>query len=92
MPPVLARSVSEGHPTTAILACLSLAYASGYCCRAALDLEGIAWVIVGGESGPGARPMRQEWVELILQQCRQAKVPFFFKQWGGVRKTAQAAS
>jgi protein gp37 len=36
--------------------------------------------------------MRQEWVELILQQCRQAKVPFFFKQWGGVRKTAQAAS
>jgi protein gp37 len=52
----------------------------------ALHLEGIAWVIVGGESGPGARPMRQEWVESILRQCRRAKVPFFFKQWGGVRK------
>jgi protein gp37 len=52
----------------------------------ALDFEGIAWVIVGGESGPGARPMRQEWVESILQQCRRARVPFFFKQWGGVRK------
>jgi protein gp37 len=51
-----------------------------------LDLEGIAWVIVGGESGSGARPMRQEWVESILRQCRRAKVPFFFKQWGGVRK------
>jgi protein gp37 len=51
-----------------------------------LELEAIAWVIVGGESGPHARPMRQEWVESILQQCRLAKVPFFFKQWGGVRK------
>jgi protein gp37 len=51
-----------------------------------LDLEGIAWVIVGGESGPGARPMRQEWVESILKQCRRAKVAFFFKQWGGTRK------
>lgn len=51
-----------------------------------LELPGIAWVIVGGESGPGARPMRQEWVESILQKCRRAKVPFFFKQWGGVRK------
>jgi protein gp37 len=51
-----------------------------------LDLEGIAWVIVGGESGPGARPMRPEWVESILKQCRRAKVAFFFKQWGGRRK------
>ncbi|MFQ5472096.1 MAG: DUF5131 family protein [Dehalococcoidia bacterium] len=51
-----------------------------------LPLEGIAWVIVGGESGPGARPMRQAWVESIRRQCRQADVPFFFKQWGGVRK------
>jgi protein gp37 len=51
-----------------------------------LDLEGIAWVIVGGESGPGARSMQQEWVESILRQCRRAQVPFFFKQWGGVRK------
>lgn len=51
-----------------------------------LSLEGIHWVIVGGESGPGARPMERKWVESIRRQCRQAKVPFFFKQWGGVRK------
>jgi protein gp37 len=51
-----------------------------------LDLEQIAWVIVGGESGPGARAMRSEWVESILNQCRRAKVAFFFKQWGGTRK------
>ena len=51
-----------------------------------LDLSGIGWVIVGGESGPGARPMRREWVESILIQCRAANVPFFFKQWGGTRK------
>ena len=51
-----------------------------------LDLDGIAWVIVGGESGPGARPMKPEWVESILNQCRRANVAFFFKQWGGTRK------
>jgi protein gp37 len=51
-----------------------------------LPLDGINWVIVGGESGPGARPMKQEWVESILKQCRRAKVAFFFKQWGGTRK------
>jgi protein gp37 len=51
-----------------------------------LPLSGIRWVIVGGESGPGARPMEKDWVEQILLQCRQAEVPFFFKQWGGVRK------
>jgi protein gp37 len=51
-----------------------------------LDLVGIAWVIVGGESGPGARPIKQEWVESILKQCRRAKVAFFFKLWGGTRK------
>ena len=51
-----------------------------------LDLSGIHWVIVGGESGPGARPMRKEWVLSIKDQCREARVPFFFKQWGGVRK------
>jgi protein gp37 len=51
-----------------------------------LPLNDIHWVIVGGESGPGARPMRQEWVESIHRQCRRSKVPFFFKQWGGVRK------
>src|SRR6266853_1919717 len=51
-----------------------------------LDLREIGWVIVGGESGPGARPMRAEWVLDIRDQCRQARVPFFFKQWGGVFK------
>ena len=51
-----------------------------------LPLKGIHWVIVGGESGWRARPMRREWVESILEQCHQAKAPFFFKQWGGVQK------
>jgi protein gp37 len=51
-----------------------------------LNLSGIDWVIVGGESGPRARPMEREWVTPILKQCEAAKVPFFFKQWGGVRK------
>jgi protein gp37 len=51
-----------------------------------LDLRGIDWVIVGGESGPGARPMKEEWVVEIKEQCLRAQVPFFFKQWGGVRK------
>jgi len=51
-----------------------------------LDLHGIDWVIVGGESGPGARPMVEEWVLAIRDQCLAAGVPFFFKQWGGVRK------
>jgi len=51
-----------------------------------IDLSGISWVIVGGESGPGARPMRKEWVVSIQKQCREYDVPFFFKQWGGVRK------
>jgi protein gp37 len=51
-----------------------------------LPLEGIGWVIVGGESGPGARPMETSWVQSIFRQCRRSKVSFFFKQWGGVRK------
>jgi protein gp37 len=51
-----------------------------------LNLSGIHWVIVGGESGPGARPMHKEWVLSIKKQCRENGVPFFFKQWGGVRK------
>lgn len=52
-----------------------------------IGLEGIGWVIVGGESGPGARPMEKEWVLSIRDQCHRAGVPFFFKQWGGVRKS-----
>lgn len=51
-----------------------------------LNLSGIHWIIVGGESGPGARPMKREWVISVRRQCRQQNVPFFFKQWGGVRK------
>jgi protein gp37 len=52
-----------------------------------LNLRGIDWVIVGGESGPGARPMAEAWVVYIRDQCVAAGVPFFFKQWGGVRRT-----
>jgi protein gp37 len=51
-----------------------------------ITLNGIDWVIVGGESGPGARPMRAEWATSVRDQCVAAGVPFFFKQWGGVRK------
>ena len=51
-----------------------------------LDLRDIDWVIVGGESGPGARPLKIQWVLDIRDQCQTARVPFFFKQWGGVRK------
>jgi len=51
-----------------------------------LNLAGIGWVIVGGESGPKARPMKADWVLSIRRQCAAARVPFFFKQWGGVRK------
>lgn len=51
-----------------------------------INLAGIHWVIVGGESGPGARPMKEAWVQEIKTQCETANVPFFFKQWGGVNK------
>ena len=51
-----------------------------------LDLRDIDWVIVGGESGPHARPMREEWVHNIRHQCEAAGVAFFFKQWGGAKK------
>ena len=51
-----------------------------------LKLRGINWVIVGGESGPGARPLLEEWVIDIRDQCKAKHVPFFFKQWGGVQK------
>jgi protein gp37 len=51
-----------------------------------LNLEGIDWVIVGGESGPRARPIKESWVTDIRNQCQEAKVPFFFKQWGGINK------
>ena len=51
-----------------------------------LSLDGIDWVICGGESGPGARPMKPEWVRRIRDDCVKNKVPFFFKQWGGLKK------
>ncbi len=51
-----------------------------------LELRGIDWVIVGGESGPGCRPMDATWVDDIREQCADARVAFFFKQWGGVQK------
>lgn len=52
-----------------------------------LNLSGIHWVIVGGESGPGARALSKEWVVSVKSQCSKARVPFFFKQWGGVQKS-----
>ncbi len=52
-----------------------------------LNLEGIDWVIVGGESGPSARPVEIEWIQDIRDQCLKTRVPFFFKQWGGRNKT-----
>jgi protein gp37 len=51
-----------------------------------LDLRGIHWIIVGGESGPGARPVKEEWITDIRDQCLASGVSFFFKQWGGVHK------
>jgi protein gp37 len=51
-----------------------------------MDLSGIDWVIVGGESGPRARPMEAEWVRRVRDQCIETQVPFFFKQWGGTNK------
>ena len=57
-----------------------------------IDLAGIHWAIVGGESGHGARPIQREWVTSIRDQCRAANVPFFFKQWGGVRKKSAGRS
>jgi protein gp37 len=54
-----------------------------------MNLNRIHWVIVGGESGPGARVMQREWALSIRDQCQLARVPFFFKQWGGVRKSVR---
>jgi protein gp37 len=51
-----------------------------------LDLDGIDWVIAGGESGPGSRPMREEWALELRDRCLASATPFFFKQWGGVQK------
>ena len=53
-----------------------------------LDLIGLDWVIAGGESGPGARPVQPDWVRSVRDECVRQRIPFFFKQWGGVRKKA----
>ncbi|QPD05635.1 MAG: hypothetical protein Nkreftii_003409 [Candidatus Nitrospira kreftii] len=55
-------------------------------------MDGVNWVIVGGESGAGARPMEKDWVISIRDKCKKAKIPFFFKQWGGVRKSETGRS
>ena len=60
--------------------------------RGGLDLHGLDWVIAGGESGPKARPIRREWVDLLREQCDRCGVAFFFKQWGGVNATAGGCS
>jgi len=57
-----------------------------------ISLEGIDWVIVGGESGPGARPMQHEWVTNVRDRCLATRIPFFFKQWGGVNKKRNGRS
>jgi protein gp37 len=57
-----------------------------------LNLANIDWAIVGGESGPGARPIKREWVIGIRDQCLSAQVPFFFKQWGGTNKKKSGRS
>lgn len=54
-----------------------------------VDFTDISWAIVGGESGPGARPMEDAWARGLRDQCQRANVPFFFKQWGGFRKNAR---
>src|SRR5262249_1887426 len=51
-----------------------------------VDLTGIHWVIAGGESGRGARPMKEQWVRKLRNDCQRQNVPFFFKQWGGTQK------
>jgi protein gp37 len=75
------HSLRKTHARTKFLSCEPLLGALPN-----LPLKGIHWVIVGGESGPGARPVEREWVTDIRDQCLRANVPFFFKQWGGTRK------
>jgi len=76
--------IDDLRTTTAAIKFLSLEPLLGPLER--LDLDGIDWVIVGGESGPGARPVDPGWVRDLRDQCRAAGVPFFFKQWGGTNK------
>jgi protein gp37 len=73
--------LSQTHARTKFLSCEPLLGALPN-----LPLKGIEWVIVGGESGPGARPIQREWITDIRDQCLHSNIPFFFKQWGGTRK------
>jgi protein gp37 len=75
------RDLSEAPATSRFLSVEPLLEDLG-----AFSLQGIGWVIVGGESGPKARPMEADWVRNVRELCRLEDVPFFFKQWGGVRK------
>ncbi len=77
------RHLQESRPAVAFLSLEPLLEDLGQ-----VDMNGISWVIVGGESGAGARPMKTEWVIGIQRQCEAADIPFFFKQWGGVHKKA----
>jgi protein gp37 len=79
-----ARRIDDLRKTSAHVKFLSLEPLLGPLRK--LNLRGIDWAIVGGESGPGARPIDPQWVTDIRDQCFQAGVPFFFKQWGGVQK------
>lgn len=79
------RRVHELRKTAAKIKFLSVEPLLGPLPR--LPLSGIDWVIVGGESGPGARPMNPQWVRQIRDRCIRYDVPFFFKQWGGVQKS-----
>lgn len=78
------KRISELQKTPAAVKFLSLEPLLGPIPN--IPLEGIGWVIVGGESGPGSREMKKEWATDIRDQCLAANVPFFFKQWGGVNK------
>jgi protein gp37 len=75
------RDLSEAPATSRFLSVEPLLEDLG-----TFSLQGIGWVIVGGESGPKARPMEADWVRNVRELCRLEDVPFFFKQWGGVRK------
>ena len=78
------RRIDDLRQTDACLKFLSLEPLLGPLPQ--LNPEGIDWVIIGGESGPGARSLKEEWVIDIRTQCTLARIPFFFKQWGGVHK------
>jgi protein gp37 len=71
--------------------CISIYPGSSYG-LSTIDIDGIDWVIVGGESGIGARPIESEWVRNVRDECRSQNVAFFFKQWGGVNKKKNGRS